>query len=302
MKTVADESEDSNSVASDNISEASTERSDENALPFKSATRMETSLFHVSPYKNLTPEQSRTWIFTGEDSESESYGDENQSPEELHTKRNTKEYIMTTSSFSPYSETSKSTSHRRCRSVALSPSIAPPPKKLRGNSSTGEQYSRTQSKDNPPRHRRSQHAGLTVGIPVCYVDGNNPEPPARASRGITNGIVGVFTPARLFMPVESSGIVGFWGDESWMKEGGSMKISEFSIDLSKKECGWNYWQVLSCNIALKISASFLFKAILHLGSISRLFLSLYQLINSFSFSNLIITLCGSKKFSELFHL
>lgn len=214
MKAVADEYEDSKTAASDNISEASTECSDENALPSKSAPLMETSLFHVSPYKNLAPEQSRAWIFTGEDSESESYGDENQSPEELHTRRSTKEYIITASSFSPYSETSKSTSHRRCRSVALSPSIAPPPKKSRGNSSAGVQYSRSQPKDNTPRHRHSLHAELTVGIPVCYVDGNNPEPPARASRGITNGIVGVFTPARLFMPIESSGIEGFWGDES----------------------------------------------------------------------------------------
>ena len=214
MTTVVDEYEDSNSAASDNISEASTECSDENALHSKSAQRMETSLFHVSPYKNLTPQQSGVWIFTGEDSDSESYGDENQSPEEPHSRRNPKEYIITASSSSPYSETPKGKSHRRCRSVALSPSNAPPPKKSRGNFPTGVQYSRSQPKDNTPLHRRSMHAGLTVGVPVCYVDGNNPEPPARASRGMKSMIVGVCAPARLFMPIESSGIEGFWGDEN----------------------------------------------------------------------------------------
>lgn len=215
MTTVADECENSNSAASDNISEASTEYSDENALPSKSAPRMETSLFHVSPYRILSPEQSGEWNFTGKDSDSESYGDENQSPDELHTRRNPKEYIITASSSSPYSETSKGKSHRRCRSVALSPSIAPPPKKSRGKIfSTGVQYSRSQPKDNIPWHRRSVHAGLTVGVPACYVDGNNPEPPARASRGMTSRIVGVCAPARLFTPIESSGIEGFWGDEN----------------------------------------------------------------------------------------
>lgn len=214
MTIVGDEYEDSNSAASDNISEASTECDDENALPSKAAPRMETSLFHVSPYKNSTPEKSGLWIFTEEDLDSESYGDENQSPEEAHTRRSPKEYIITASSPSPYSERSKGKSHRRCRSAALSPSSAPPPKKSRGNFPTRVQYSHSQWKDNTPWHSRSMHAGLTVGVPVCYVDGNNPEPLARASRGMTSRIVGVCAPARLFMPIESSGIEGFWGDES----------------------------------------------------------------------------------------
>lgn len=212
MATVAEEYEESKSAVSDNISEASTEYGDENAVPSKYSPRKETSLFPVSPYKNSTPEQFRAWRSTGEDSGSDIYVDENQPLEEFQSGRNPTEYVITASSFSsPYSKTPSDKSRRCRRRVALFPPTAVPHKTSRRSPSTGVQSSRSHSKENAPWHRRRLHAGLTVGIPVCYVDENNPEPLARTPRGMASRSGGGCAPARLFTPKESSGIEGFWG-------------------------------------------------------------------------------------------
>lgn len=214
LTTVAEEYEASDFAASDNISEVSTEYNDGNTPPSKSSSSIDTALFHVSPYISSTPEQSRTWSSPGEESHSESYEDENQSLKELHARANPTECIITTSSSpSLCSETSKATSHRRSRSVAFSSlTITPPQKKPRRISPKRVQNNRFQPEDNITGHRRSPHTRLTVGVPVCYVDENNLEPPARTPLGMVNRIGVGHSPVRLFTPLGKSGIEGFWGD------------------------------------------------------------------------------------------
>lgn len=211
LTTAADEYDDPDSAASDNISEASTEYSYGNTPPSKSSPLIEKSLFHVYPYINSTPRQSPAWSSPREKSESESLGDENQSLKRLHTRVNPTEYIVTaSSSSSPCLQTS---SHRHRRSVAFSSTIAPRQKKSHRFSPIGVQASRSHLGGHTPGYRHSPHTGLTAGAPVCYVNGNNLEPPVRTPLGLANRREAGHSPARLFTTVGRSGIEGFWGDK-----------------------------------------------------------------------------------------